>query len=302
MNFSERVTLLFNAAAPERAGEIARLWNKYSPQFESDPDTRDFQVYAQGGEVRCTQRSLWEVWILGFASWSALRAYGGLFFESRFAGRPVDLIALDTDAQANVHQQRFNECLTAARRLEATPDFEDFAWPDSIPPPGDREAGDNTYKVIFDLVSLAIAYIFLHEVAHLRFARDRKRPARKPLEELMCDQWARDWLVDKLKKYARKYQQPPVLVRQKRIMGQIVALLVVMCTTTPAGWKGTTTHPPVADRLRKLARASKQPADDTSWIFFASVLIAWLRADGRLPDLTLEGPIKESVITLLDAL
>ena len=57
MNFSERVTLLFNAAAPERAREIARLWNKYSPKFETDPDTRDFQVYAQDGEVRCTQRS-----------------------------------------------------------------------------------------------------------------------------------------------------------------------------------------------------------------------------------------------------
>ena len=118
----------------------------------------------------------------------------------------------------------------------------------------------------------------------------------------MCDQWARDWLVDKLQQYARKYNQPPILVRQKRIMGQIVALLVVMFTTPPAGWNGTSTHPPIADRLRKLARAAKQPVDDTSWIFFASVLIAWLRADGRLPALTLEGPIKGTVLTLLDAL
>jgi len=57
---------------------------------------------------------------------------------------------------------------------------------------------DGNGLVAFDLVCRSVAFAFLHEFRHVMYCADNSAPSTLPEEEIACDVWARDEIVEML--------------------------------------------------------------------------------------------------------
>jgi hypothetical protein len=132
---------------------------------------------------------------------------------------------------------------------------------------------------------IATAYALLHEVKHVMFNRvfpnrDGGRPS-PPDEEMACDMFARDFILDEVGAYATEAGEEAAKVMAKRAMGIALGAYIVYEFTAPDQRAGGPKYPPIADRLDALI--AKLPLGDDSpfWDFAASLLIAMLRRRNR---------------------
>jgi len=73
------VERLILASAPEKEPDLKRLWDLYAPQFSLIEDKPGFSLEAGPfGLVLFTNRTMLQIWLLGFAAWKAVYSYGGL--------------------------------------------------------------------------------------------------------------------------------------------------------------------------------------------------------------------------------
>ena len=57
---------------------------------------------------------------------------------------------------------------------------------------------DGNGLVAFDLVCRSVAFAFRHEFRHVMYCADNSAPSTLPEEEIVCDVWARDEIVEML--------------------------------------------------------------------------------------------------------
>ena len=58
-----------------------------------------------------------------------------------------------------------------------------------------------TERATIDLIKIATAYVFLHEIRHVIFQADGDRPPDPRDEELECDIFARNFLMERIPDY-----------------------------------------------------------------------------------------------------
>jgi hypothetical protein len=151
---------------------------------------------------------------------------------------------------------------------------EDGVWPNGVPrPQADKRGFNIEQQGAFDLIMIATAYVLLHEFRHVKFYVDRNRPAR-PREELDCDAFARQFLLESLDDYAERSGQRRHDLLAKRVAGIALGTYVLYEFTPEAGRGGTDDYPPVTDRLDPLFSEVELPADHWFWDFAASLLVA----------------------------
>lgn len=175
----------------------------------------------------------------------------------------------------------FNRMISAATALGQAEDLTSVFWED-VPLPG-TETFSVPDKAAYDLICIATAYVFLHEVKHLAFAQDGDAPESPIAEEMACDRFARDFLLSDVPAFARMIEKPADEVLAKRLAGIALAAFVVLEITPSAWWSGSGTHPPIAERLKGVFEGAAISPTEYPWNIGAALLLAKLRAVARPP-------------------
>jgi hypothetical protein len=270
------------AGAPERQIELRELWAKYDPEFVLKPDCAAIVFSAGRKRIAVTHQTLAHDWLVAFASWKAFRAYGPVVIAALISNQPLNPAFLDADAGLLPEEQILDELLYTARELARVDDVEKVPWPASVPwPQADGSNLNSEDHATFNLLCIATAAVFVHEIRHVGFRQDNDAPAYAPDEETACDEAARQFLIERAGDYAKETSQDLERVICKRAMGLSIAAYIIHVQTPPAAQGGTETHPSSKKRFEELA--GKVPACEESdfWVFFASLLISILRREGK---------------------
>jgi hypothetical protein len=280
---SKIVDYLLRGAAPERANDLIALWGAV-PDRAHLTDADRFDIGAIFGVIETTEITLREIWLLSFASWRAIRAYSGIIWLLCQGNQPFvrdDVAVAPGQAQADA---AFDALLARARELREDGNLDFFVWPSGVPAPTIDNKFDNQQdQAAFDLACIAGAYIFLHEIQHVLFQRNKNAPPDLHDEELECDRFARHFLLDEVDEYAREHSVSAEKVRSKRALGIAVAKTILLEVTPLANWQGGNTHPAVALRVKSFLKDLGGPVTDDFWISVDSFLAAMCRVRGRLP-------------------
>jgi hypothetical protein len=264
-------------AAPERRLELEGLWKQYGPEIVHKSDEPGFNIGNAWNLIPFTPRSMGQVWLLGFAAWRALIAYCPYILLLK------EIVASGIyNAPGQAQADRAYQCaLEKAEELRTIANIEAFTWPADIPGPATSLPEAATDRATIDLVKVAGAYVFLHEFRHLMFGADGDRPQDSHAEEIACDKFARDFLLEKIPDYcaATGYKQEAVL--NKRLMGLVVGGFILLQVTVDR--PGSNTHPAVALRLRELVQKGGGFAGLSAGVFGCCALLAVLRQKKELP-------------------
>lgn len=209
--------------------------------------------------IQVSEKALRLIWLIGFASWAGAEAYTTRLVHERLGGSLFDPAAWTTRSGQRSLDATFDYLLRKVRELESSATLEDFAWPDNVPFPTEGlRLVDVTDKATFDLICIAGAFVFAHELRHALFDRNVARPTRPINEEQECDRWAHELLLDGLEDYAKATKQDGPSVRAKRILGITVAQFAILTLTPRNHWEETTEYPAVRSRLRFSLDAATQ--------------------------------------------
>jgi hypothetical protein len=277
----QAIDRLIAATVPERRADLNALWHRYAPQFVRSPDRPGFVMKSAAFDaVVYTNKTLLEIWLLGFAAWRAVKAYADIIRYCAATGSLFDPPSVAALPNQSAVDAAFDRLLAAATELRHTDDLAYFRWPADVPPPG-TERFSVPDKAAHDLVCIATAYVFLHELKHVAFANDGDGPTDPVAEEIACDRFARDFLLSGVPAFAAEIDKPAEEVLAKRLAGIALAAFVVIEVTPPEAWGGSGSHPPLAGRLNEIFATVAISPTGYPWNIGAAFLFAKLRVAGR---------------------
>jgi hypothetical protein len=101
-------------------------------------------------------------------------------------------------------------------------------------------------------------------------------------EELECDRYALNMMIEKISEYAAGSGYPARGVLAKRLLGILFAKLAILTITPEHKWSDATDHPSVKDRIRRVLEAVVNLLPDWFWPTSASLLAAFARYYGLI--------------------
>ena len=236
---------LFIGVVPERKSELFKLWKKYDLRFNiltnAGPDglfVFDAGIYR---DVRFNNRAMRAFWLASFVAWEGYRA-----ITISSAADKLDLT-------------RFREMVNCFFRILKEKNLEAISLPIGIPDPGMLPDGKKNpeMRTAAELAIFATGWALLHEVRHLQHQQEGTGaawgdpPEKLREEELSCDLYATQFLLDKVDKYATDVHKPVDKVRQKREIGIYFALFAMVLIGADR-WHETDTHPGMEQRIAKV--------------------------------------------------
>ncbi len=301
MDVSEAVDILFGGAVPERKKELISQWGLAADRVRLLPSS-GFLLVQGFGTIQVSEIALRQIWLVGYAAEQAYKAYLAPLTRDAMRGLPFDPVRWRRDAEQAAEDDRFDFLLDKVTELGGVLDVDDFEWPAGIPKPAfGLTIEDESQKATFQLVCMAGAYLFAHEVRHALFEGGGDAP--RPLgleEERQCDQWALSLMLDQAADYARENGWDPALVRTKRILGILIAKMTMIAVPPRKSW-GEGQHPAVRERLQMLLDAISDPVPQWLWPWIASVLAALARRYGLIEHpIPLAAGLKSLSYTLCD--
>lgn len=276
-------SLIF-ASLPERSDDLDAHWKEYDPQFNLSEDKAGF--YCEGGAyglVLFTSRTMEMLWLLGFASWKAMYSYGGLLVKIHGEDKILDMKETSTMPDQAAFDKEYDRLIEQIYELAKIENLNDFKWPDGIPTPETGRPSEEEEALVFDLICMATAYVFLHEVQHIKFTRDGTTLSRLE-EEMECDRFARELMLTKLEECSGSYGWPVDKLRTKRGMSLSLATFFLLVITPKDRWGETETHPSLSERIAAFADDIALSDSDCMWVFLACLVIAQLRYQKCIPN------------------
>lgn len=301
------VETIILASAPEKEIELKRLWTEYSPHFVLLDDRSGFRLEAGPyGIVQFTSRTMHQLWLLSFAAWRALHAFQSLLHLAYHttSGIHLPLNALTQIPDQAEVEHTYARIVDGVRTLNRVETAGEFIWPPTIPHPTPTTSFATTEdQASFELCAIATAFAFLHEMRHVTLAADGSASPDPKLEELECDRFAREFLLDSIGEYAVSSGDPEYKVRLKRAAGVALNAYFILVLTPPVLWCGSEKHPSVRERFEGILDATKDvPPDSWFWSMLCSWLIAHLKHEGRLPSVLEGRTIQDLWVRLLNEL
>lgn len=283
IDISHAVEVLLIAAAPERSEELKSLWGKHEERVHLT-DSPELDIGAWFGIIQVTKVTLDQVWLLSFAAWRAIQAYSGVIDHLDDCHAPFDkeqVAAINGQAKADAD---FDDLLVMVRTFRETQESSNRDWPTSVPQPTiTNDFTDRQDRAAYELACISGAFIFLHEVKHIAFKSDNNAPASAIEEEIACDLFARNFLMQSADKYAFDSGQDVAKVKAKRALGIMFAKMLMLEISPLEKWSSAGGHPAVGDRVRALLADVPQDVADYFWLATSSLLIAMCRSRSSLP-------------------
>lgn len=272
-DISDAVDLLLAGVVPERVGEIKAEWSSKQDRVRLQ-DSHGFVMQQIYGTIQVNELALKQIWFIGFACQKAIEAYSGNIVAQQFSGQPCDTSELTTWADRN-GTDLFADRMRLAKELANAECLEDFDWPNDVPYPVEGAPYETINdKAIFDLVCMAGAYIFLHEIRHSLIWQSATTPMSMISEEVECDHFALNMMIGRIPKYSAESGYPKEHVLAKRLLGIIFAKIVILVVTPQSRWKSSSDHPPVANRIRTILDAADDSIPEDFWLASAAILVA----------------------------
>lgn len=279
-DISKEADFLLRGAAPERYDEIKAHWGEQADRVRL-LETEEFLLQHIFGTVQTTPKTLDALWLMGFAVWKAVEAYAGVIWLLAAKGADFDPSVVAQLPGQDEADEAFERALGHVRDLLASASPADFTWPADVPTP-DWEITDPSQIAARDLVYIAGAYVILHELGHHRIAKSECAIAHDLREERLCDAYARKMLLDGTGTFAASTGDPEHLVRAKRLLGILLAKLLIVTVTPRDRWTVSADHEPVRRRLFRVLRYAKEPLPTWFWDTAAALLAAFARHHGVL--------------------
>ena len=274
---------LLLSVVPERVADLRGLWDLYLPEFWLRPDHAGLVLSAGNRRVRFTHRTMVHDWLVAFAGWKGFRLYGPVVstaFATRVSLSPE---LLNGDPGREREQQSIQDVLYTARQIarQDVP-IELVHWPEEVPrPAADGSAFPTEDRATYDLLCIATAGAFLHELKHLMFDRRHDRPARIE-EERRCDIFARNFILEQVATYAAQVGHEISDVLGKRVMGLALTAYVIHEGTPHFDQPGSTEYPSTAERLATFTDVQGIPDNAYSWNFVSAIALSMLDSRGGL--------------------
>lgn len=283
MDVSDAVDTLFSGAVPEREGDLRAEWGRAEDRVRL-LDRDGFLLQQTYGTIQVNEIALRQIWLTGYAAWRALQAYNVPLLVLAYYDCEFDPVTWNTiPAQAEL-DAAFDPVFDKVRELSQVQSLGDFEMPPGVPTPAEGlKLTDPQEKAAFDLVCMAGAYVFAHEIRHAIFMAAGDAPDDIIEEERACDAWALGLMLDQAADFEqREHPDLPGWVRAKRILGVVIAQLTILVVTPRNLWDASEDHPPVRERLRAVLDAATEPVPDWFWVSVASMLTAFARRLGTL--------------------
>jgi hypothetical protein len=286
-------------AVPEQREELERVWDEYSPQFDFATDKPGFEIqgtsYFGRGQIVLTNRSMTSLWLLGFASGKSACAYSDVLDKTD----TFDYSRIQAVPQTRQDEADFSSIIRSAEELLNIENLEDFNWPPKIPLPTGVRPDSDQEAVVHDLISMATAYIFLHEVQHIQYHDADLTPHE---EELGCDKYARELMFERIEEFAKTSGDRIDLLKTKRGMAVAMASFFIFVHTSKKDWAGTESHPALMIRMKAFSDYIDTPENDAMWTFFASLLIGYLSFHNQITQHITYKSQKELCLQLIEQL
>jgi len=274
---SSEIKLLLQGVIPECQSEMDEYFKKYSTYIFRCQDRPGFHVEAGPfGILKFTQRSMHQMWILGFAAMEALNSYAGIIKILQSTGEQLDLNILGNHPAITYDQKRYQNLIESVLILNTEENLTSFQWPNRIPSPLNRKPKDINGAAAFDLICMSGAYVFLHEIRHIQFSIEGNSPSDKHEEELECDSFAKEMMLSKIAHYSKKSGDDIKLVRSKRAVSICFALFYMLVLTPRESWSGTESHPSIKARIEILSYELELGDEDNLWMFMATLFLSHL--------------------------
>jgi hypothetical protein len=241
----EAIKRVILESTPERKDELEQLWNEYSPNFVLYDDKPGFSMETAFGSVLFTNRTMQAIWILGFAAWNASYCFLVPLKLLQTANQNLNVKVFNELPDQSEAESLYANLINSMKELVNINRLNEFRWPAHIPKPYDGKPKDIEGSAIFDLTCMATAYIFLHEIQHLKIRQEVKIDLDSEDEELLCDEFARKMLLDNLDRYSKESGYPLEKLKTKRAMSIAFASFLLLVITPKQSWGGTRSHPSI---------------------------------------------------------
>ena len=274
-NSENEIKLLLGGVIPEREAEMRDYLNKYAPHFARCNDRPGFVVEAGPfGLLNFTQRTMHQMWILGFAANQALHSFSSTIFLSN---GELDTTKLDRIPDQATKENKYLHLIDSVYRLADVNNTKDYLWPSDVPEPEGGKPKDVDGAVTFDLICMSGAYVFLHEMKHIAFRNDGNTPLNPHQEELECDQFAKQMMLGELELYSKQSGYDLLELTSKRIMSISLAHFFMLVITKKDLWTGSKTHPSFKSRMTSMVSGLTVQDNDISWRYMSCLFLSHLR-------------------------
>ena len=265
-------------AAPEHCSYIQDLWKEYNPEFWLVPDEPCITLRTSRNKIEISKKTLRTIWLIGFISWKIFSLYGPHSRLSFLFQRNIDDDMLHQDEDYYELKGEFQQLLSVTEKLIESPSLTMVEWPQEVPcPQADKKGLSLEQQATFDIIMIATAYLLLHEMKHVIFNKNSEsRPEKSSEEEMECDIFARNFLLDSIDKYVSTSNESKEKVLDKRAMGLALGAFILYEITPECGRAGNSDYPHICDRLENLIMATSLEDDSKFWIWTSTLLIAIL--------------------------
>jgi len=277
-NSEDEIKLLLGGVIPEREIEMSEYLEKYAPYITRCDDRPGFTIEAGAfGILKFTQRTMHQMWILGFAANQALHSYSTMLAILRMYVGELDTNELEQIPDQSIEEEKYEKLINAVYELGKVSDTSEYSWPNDVPKPENRKPKDVEGAATFDLICMSGAYVFLHEMKHIAFSQDNNAPSNPHEEEFECDSYAKSMMLDRLEIYSNESGYDLSRLYTKRTMSISLALFYMLVITPIEAWGGTESHPSIKGRIDSLVEGLPIPDDDILWLYMSSLFLSHLR-------------------------
>ena len=273
---------LISKSAPERTERLREFWKKYSVRFEEIDSKCGIVLNANMDRVQFTHKDLQVMWLMGFSLWRSIELFAPAVVLPAVMEMPSSSV-LALDDRLDEIEYHYGQRIRAVTALIDADELDPTRWPPDIPMPvcSRTDLSHTQDKVVFDLVIMAIAVLFLHELKHVQFHAEHAagvlRPKKLADEELQCDVWARDWFMSGLGIYASQNGLSYQDVCSKRAMALLLVCEYLRLANQHSTWFVSNEYPPLSTRISALSGAVDVPAGSYFWVVAACILLAETR-------------------------
>ena len=273
----EDIEKLFFDVVPERKNEFRNLVVNNKIEFWFNSVDIDLRFFAKENQIHICDYSLDVVWILGFTAWK-LFTYHHIDFISNLRGRQnTTLQCSQNDYQRYLDNQVIRDLQCTVKQILDSNSRSKITWPDSVPfPQADRNGFSIEQQATFDIIMIAASFILLHEVKHVKFNNQNNARPQGPDEEIACDTFAKEFLLDKIGDFVVSRSESHQEVLTKRAMGIVLGAFVIYTFTPQEGYSGNNDYPHICDRLENLILIEDIDSDNILWIWAGTLLLGML--------------------------
>lgn len=296
------VKLVICASAPEREAELRQMWEEHQPAVNQTDDKKGFNLEAGSfGLVLFDHKTMCQIWLLGFAAQHAFNLYIPYLILFQATGLSFSPTDTTTEQEAVDIHGKISVLYLAIKELKDAEIIDSVTWPSGIPKPGEGKPSDVNGSMVFDLLCMASAYCFLHELRHVQYRnmRDNLNPIQ---EEHECDKFARNFLLEKIEEYAQQSGYDLTLLKNKRGMAIALASVLLLVITPDSHWQGSTSHPSVVSRIQELVNTIGVSDNDYFWSYLSCLLLSVISSKAISVDPAIVKTQREYCLILLGAI